>query len=197
MLTKIRGLTSITDSQSPPAANQVLGYEAFQYGPLRTSWEPGFIGKILPPNFTRYVTNGAGVSSPSENLGYYFSGLRAADWGLIQAGDNSTNTTADTLISVDMSVMRNETWANNTLPSYIPGRLNAELAWIPVSEKGVLIAIGGVTNTASLTAAGALTQAEATASVCLLPRFMWLNSHLIYLCTEPNQPYIYGDCLSL
>jgi hypothetical protein len=130
---------------------------------------------------TRYVTNGAGVCAPSENLGYYFSGLRAADWGLIQAGDNSTNTTANTLISVDMSVMRNETWANNTLPNNIPGRVNAELVWIPVSEKGVLIAIGGVTNSASLTATGVLPQAKAATSVCLLPR-----NHLAQFL-----PYIY------
>jgi hypothetical protein len=92
--------------------------------------------------------------------------MRAADWGLIQDGDQSANTTANTLIGVNMSVMRGETWTNDTLPDYIPGRANAELVWVPVSSSGVLIAIGGVINPASLTAAQVLANSQAAASVC-------------------------------
>lgn len=165
-LTEARGLTRLTDSQDPPAANIVTAYEAYQYGPERTSWEPGFIQKTLPQNVTRYITNGAGVSAPSENLGFYFSGMRGADWGLIQEGDQSANTTANTLITVDMSVMRNETWTNDTLPDNIPGRANAELVWLPVSESGALVAIGGVINPESLTVTQGLTESQAAASVC-------------------------------
>jgi hypothetical protein len=174
-LTEVRGLTSQTDSESPPASNTILGYEAYQYGPKRASWQPGFIQKALPGNITRYITNGAGVSAPSESLGFYFSGMRAMDWGLIQAGNlsNLSATTANTLVSINMSVMRQETWANDTLPEDILGRANAELVWIPVSRSGVLIAIGGVINPASLTATQALTQAQAAASVRLHPLFFY------------------------
>jgi hypothetical protein len=56
------------------------------------------------------------------------------------------NITANSLIRVDMSTMRAEKWSNITLPDNVPGRANAEIAWIPVSESGALIAIGGVIN---------------------------------------------------
>ncbi|KAL1968405.1 hypothetical protein VTN77DRAFT_1934 [Rasamsonia byssochlamydoides] len=164
------GLTVI-DSQEPLAANAILGYEAFPYGPERASWAPGFIETTLPQNVTRYVTNGAGVSAPSENLGFYFSGMRAQDWGLIQ-DIKFANTTANTLITVDMSVMGEETWTNDTLPDNILGRANAELVWLPVSESGALVAIGGVIYPESLTAARELTDAEAAASSRISPTFM-------------------------
>jgi hypothetical protein len=90
------------------------------------------------------VTNGAGVTAASENLGFYFSGMRAADWGPIDYNTNFADTPANTLIEIDMSTMRSEKWTNNTLPSTVPPRANAELVWIPVSTQGVLVAIGGV-----------------------------------------------------
>jgi hypothetical protein len=90
------------------------------------------------------VTNGAGVTAASENLGFYFSGMRASDWGPIDYNTNFADTPANTLIEIDMSTMRSEKWTNNTLPSTIPPRANAELVWIPVSTQGVLVAIGGV-----------------------------------------------------
>ena len=43
-----------------------------------------------------------------------------------------------------MSTQGQETWTNSSLPTSVPGRANAELVWVPVSEKGVLVAIGGV-----------------------------------------------------
>ena len=141
------GLIRDTNSLQPPPASSVLGYERFQYGPYRQSWSPGFYDGDLPNGVTRYVTAGAGVNAPSENLGFYFSGMAAPGWGDIRVqGRPQYNATvvANTLISVDMSVMRGEVWTNNTLPSSIPGRANAELVWLPVSGRGVLVAIGGV-----------------------------------------------------
>ncbi|KAI9840369.1 MAG: hypothetical protein M1837_001670 [Sclerophora amabilis] len=145
------GLLRDTESIRPPPATSVFGYERFQYGPVRESWEPGFLNAQLPDDgsLTRYVTSGAGVNVPSEDLGFYFSGLRREDWGDIRnLGRSSYNATtiATSLISVDMFTMRSENWANDSLPSEIAGRAGAELAWIPTNSRGVLIAIGGVIN---------------------------------------------------
>lgn len=96
------------------------------------------------------MTDGAGVSAPSENLGFYFSGMRAPDWGPVNTYDNPT-VIANTLITVDMSLMKPQ-WSNDTLPSNISGRVNGELVWLPVSNSGVLLAIGGVYNATVLSA---------------------------------------------
>jgi Kelch motif len=138
------GLLRLTDAYTPPDAHAVLGYEADQYGPERTSWSKGFIQANLPENVTRYISHGATVSAPSESLGYYFGGIRGAGWGSI------TTTTKDwylanTLIEVDMSTMRGEQWSNNTLPDNIPPRAGAEIVWIPVGGQGALVVIGGIT----------------------------------------------------
>jgi hypothetical protein len=123
-----------------------LTFENYQYGPDRESWEPGFIRSTLSDGVNRYVAAGASVSAPSENLGFYFSGVRGEAWGPITENNYSANITSDKLISVDMSTMREEVWSNHSLPDNVPGRVNGELVWIPVSESGVLVAIGGVIN---------------------------------------------------
>lgn len=157
-------LLPITGLSSPPE-DAILGYEAYQYGPYREAWAPGFVAKKLPQNITRYVTNGASASAPSENMGYYFSGMRGPNWDpIFELGDNAT-TTANTLITVNMTVMRQETWTNETLPPFVPGRANAELAWIPAGENGVLVAIGGVIDPASLTVNQSLNASQSKASV--------------------------------
>ncbi|KIW62044.1 hypothetical protein PV05_02097 [Exophiala xenobiotica] len=165
------GLPPLTDSSSPQSAETVLGYEAYQYGPNRASWSPGFYQGSLPDGVTRYITNGAGVSAPSENLGFYFSGMRAPDWGPIYYEDSSANQTANTLIQVDMSVMRSEKWTNTTLPDDIAPRANAELVWIPVSDQGVLVAIGGVTAPEEIWPAG-LNSSQTSTSQAQSPGFM-------------------------
>ncbi|OAP62255.1 hypothetical protein AYL99_04458 [Fonsecaea erecta] len=165
------GLPRLTDSASPQSAETVLGYEAYQYGPDRASWSPGFYQGNLPDGVTRYITNGAGVSAPSENLGFYFSGMRSPTWGPIYYEDSSANVTANTLIEVDMSVMRSEKWTNTTLPDNIPPRANAELVWIPVSEKGVLVAIGGVSAPEEIWASG-LNNSQTSQSEAQSPGFM-------------------------
>jgi hypothetical protein len=70
--------------------------------------------------------------------------MRAPDWADFNLNQLQSNQTADTLITLDMSVMSDGKWTNDTLPGYIPARSNAELVWVPVSESGVLVAIGGV-----------------------------------------------------
>ncbi|KAL2002901.1 hypothetical protein VTN02DRAFT_5618 [Thermoascus thermophilus] len=138
------GAPPLTDSQAPPPQDTLIAYEAYQWGPKRQNWKAGFYYRSLPSDVNPFVTDGAGVSAPSENLGFYFSGMHAKNWGMFWDDNESANITANTLITVDMSVMGQEVWTNDTLPDDVPGRASAELVWIPVSESGVLIAIGGV-----------------------------------------------------
>jgi hypothetical protein len=141
------GLLLETTAFQLPDSQSVEGYEAFWYGAPGKKFTPGFVNGVLPPGVTRYVTAGAAVSVPSENKGFYFSGLRSASGGPIFQTTGNDSVTAEvvssTLISVDLSQELNETWSNQTLPSSVPGRANPELVWIPVSQQGVLIAIGG------------------------------------------------------
>ena len=165
------GLPRLTDSASAQSADSILGYEAYQYGPQRDSWSPGFYQGSLSDGVTRYVTNGAGTSAPSENLGFYFSGMRSPDWGPIYYEDSSANVTANTLIEVDLSTMRSEQWSNSTLPYDITPRANAELVWLPVSKRGVLLAIGGVAAPEEIWAVG-LNNSQSSESKEISPSFM-------------------------
>ena len=165
------GLPRLTDSASPQSENTVLGYEAYQYGADRESWSPGFYQGGLTDGVTRYVTNGAAASAPSENLGFYFSGMRAPDWGPIYYDDASASVTANTLIEVDLSTMRSEQWSNTTLPADIQPRADAELVWLPVSERGVLIALGGVTSPEEISPMG-LNESQTSESKSVSPSFM-------------------------
>lgn len=146
----------------------VLGYEASENSASVQGWEPGFTQKSTNNGVTRYITNGAGVSAPSENLGFYFSGMGGPNGGIIEGGDGSANTTATSLITVNMTNMGTENWQNSSLPSDVAGRANAEVVWLPVSESGVLVAIGGVINPEILTPDRNLTYSEAQASVSIL-----------------------------
>jgi len=143
------GLVGLTDAFSDPTVNSVAAYEAYD-NRNAPDFSPGYLSKNLDNDVTRYVTYGAAASSASENLGFYFSGLRASDFGAIFQGvpaslaNESADTISNTLIQLDFSVEKSETWSNFTLPSTVPGRASAELVWVPVSEKGILVAIGGV-----------------------------------------------------
>lgn len=165
------GLTRATDSSDPPAADVVLAYEANQYGPERTTWSKGFILSTLPDGVTRYISNGAAVSAPSENLGFYFSGIRGANWGLV---DEITRDwyLANTLIEVDMSIMREEVWSNSTLPDDIPPRAGAELVWIPVGGQGALVAIGGMTAATDHLSSAGLNSTQQSEAEQRAPGFM-------------------------
>jgi hypothetical protein len=50
------------------------------------------------------------------------------------------------MITVDMTNMGHFNFTNSTLPELVLGRANAEIVWVPVSPKGILVAIGGVIN---------------------------------------------------
>lgn len=143
------GLYQDTDEYNPPAADSVAAYEVYASGPPK-QFDPGYILDTLPSGITRYITDGASVSVPSENLGFYFGGLRSASFGPIYylPGNDTLNadTESTTLIQLNMTVQQKEEWTNYSLPSTVPGRANAEIVWVPVSEQGILVAIGGVIN---------------------------------------------------
>jgi len=168
------GLVLATDAFPPPGSQSVEKYEAFWYGAPGKQFTPGFIDGTLPSGVTRYVTDGGGVSVPSENAGFYFSGLRSASSGAIDYLTINESLTADvvsnTLISVNMTIQRSETWANQTLPISVSGRANPELVWIPVSKQGVLIAIGGSVDPEFAYASQSLNASQATHDVSLIRR---------------------------
>jgi hypothetical protein len=141
------GVLDLTDAFNPPAADSVAAYEVYASGPPKT-FEQGYILDQLPDDISRYVTDGAGVSIPSENLGFYFGGLRSASWGPIYYLPANESLNPDqqslTLIELNMTVQQQETWNNFTLPTEVPGRASAEIVWVPVSEHGILVALGGV-----------------------------------------------------
>jgi hypothetical protein len=151
-----------------PSADSFLTYERFQYGPYKASWSANFV-QGSSGDVHRYITHGAGVSAPSENTGFYFSGKRGQGWGEIQNPEPVANLTANTLISVDMSVMREEKWRNHTIHSSVRGRANAELAWLPVSRSGVLVAIGGVSHAVDILGQLSADQVEENVSLCAPP----------------------------
>lgn len=97
--------------------------------------------------------------------------MRSPDWGPIYYEDSSANQTANTLIEINMSEMRNEKWTNTTLPDNIQPRANAELVWIPVSDKGLLVAIGGVTAPEEIWPVG-LNSSQTSDSEAQSPGFM-------------------------
>lgn len=144
------GLLSMTDQFT--YVGSILKYEAYWYGALDKDFRAGFLQESLQTGITRYITGGAGVSIPSENLGFYFSGLKSASAGPIFYPSVNQQISAEylsnTLISVDMTVQRGEIWKNTTLPSTVPGRSNAEIVWIPIGKRGVLVALGGVIDPA-------------------------------------------------
>jgi hypothetical protein len=143
------GLLSLTDAYPTPPDNAVAQFNQYAYGPPK-QFGDGYVLQYLPTGMTRYVTDGAAVSVPSENLGFYFGGLRSSIYGPIYYDPGSANASlnaddlSETLIELDMSSQTKAVWHNYTLPSNVPGRANAEIVWIPVSKQGVLVAVGGV-----------------------------------------------------
>lgn len=166
-----RGFMAAYTGTSSPSGDSVLSYAAYQSGPYRENFKPSWNQETLPENVTRYITNGAGASAPSENLGFYFSGMRADDWGEFTLSYGA-RTLADSFITVDMSNLGNANWTNATLPSYIPPRANAELVWVPVSDSGVLVAIGGVVQPAEFWSNTGLNSSQKAESKRVSPSYM-------------------------
>lgn len=143
------GVLRATQSQTPPDDDEILSYELRQYGQDSPTWQPAPYQVDLDNDVTRYITNGAGVSVPSENVGFYISGTHSEDWGPVLDNGRS-NITSDKMITVDMSTMRQSKWTNRTLPDYVKGRANAEAVWLPVADAGIVVLIGGVSDSATI-----------------------------------------------
>lgn len=168
----ISGMARATNATDTTTENVVLGYEAYQYDSDAQMWAPNWHSEDLPSGVTRYITNGAGTSAPSENMGFYFSGMRAPDWGAFTFDDMKSNSTADILLTVDMSEMGKGKWANISLPGSVPGRSKAELIWLPVSKSGVLVAVGGVVEPVDFWRTTGLSDSQISRSKRISPTFM-------------------------
>ncbi|KAL6902658.1 hypothetical protein GGI43DRAFT_347415 [Trichoderma evansii] len=136
------------DINPSPTKNNVLGYDAYQYGVLSSGFEPGYVtNEPLPKDVSQYVTFGGAARAPSENLAWYFSGATSESDGLIpKDSDNTDSPTkiSNYLITLNMTEQLFETWSNKSLPSDIKGRASPEVVWVPVGEQGILVALGGV-----------------------------------------------------
>lgn len=142
------GLIVTTDASVDPDDDEGLEWQEYDYGVDKPAFAPGFKNYKLDDDMTRYIAYGGASNVPSENLAFYFSGMHSDIWGEISypGGNESLTATvvSDTLITLDLSTQNSETWNNVTLPDSIPGRANPELIWVPVGEKGILVALGGV-----------------------------------------------------
>ncbi|OAQ89884.1 galactose oxidase/kelch, beta-propeller [Purpureocillium lilacinum] len=131
-----------------PPADSILKYTAYQYGVDKPLFKTGLLDARLDNGVNRYVSYGAGVSAPSENMAWYFSGLTAPGRGPFYSNSNNASTRAlnvsNTLISLDLTTQLSEKWSNDTLPDKIKGRSNAEVVWVPVGKRGILVVLGGV-----------------------------------------------------
>ena len=115
----------------------------------------------LPNGISKYITNGASACAPSERLCFYFSGKHAPGYtpllnGVLADAQNGAEDLADTLLTIDMTAPGQAQWTNTTLENNVDPRASGQLVWVPVSEQGVLLAIGGVTNPIDLNALVAL-----------------------------------------
>ncbi|KAL7946464.1 hypothetical protein V8C42DRAFT_320682 [Trichoderma barbatum] len=139
----------ISLQNAPPAKNDLLVYQAYQYGPEKPLFQPGFHRlNNLPSSVSQFVTYGGAANAPSENLAWYFSGSTSRSNGPIYVNFNDTtrpSKISNSLITVNMASQNSETWSNKTyLPSSVKGRASPELVWVPVGAKGLLVALGGV-----------------------------------------------------
>ncbi|UZP41016.1 hypothetical protein NXS19_008832 [Fusarium pseudograminearum] len=82
-------LLQTSEKDDSPAKDEILGYEAYQYGPDKPTWNPGFVDPKLDENVTRYVAYGGAVNVPSEDLAFYFSGLRSPTKGEFFTNDQT------------------------------------------------------------------------------------------------------------
>lgn len=170
------GLFTPSDSiSSEPDADEITKWQGYQYGIEKPAFSVGF-ESVTMSNLTRYIAYGGTASVPSENLAFYFSGMRAPDWGGTDypTGNESltASVVADTLITLDMAIQLKETWSNDTIPDSIPGRANPELVWVPVGEKGILVALGGVLYPEFITGFHASDNQSASVSDQVLPSFL-------------------------
>lgn len=185
------GLVEKRQAYDPPPGDRALVFEKYDYGATGRRFSEQF-RELELGNVTRYITSGAGVSVPSENKGFYFSGMKAADSGPIfpsvfSAPENATNpnTLSNTLITVDMSRQLSETITNTTLPGDIAARAGGELAFVPVGKEGILVAVGGAVEPIWLHPIFTLTPEQMARSVSLLRTPFRLVKRPVVLSTLP------------
>ncbi|KAI0532608.1 hypothetical protein GGR58DRAFT_161003 [Xylaria digitata] len=143
------GLVRNTNAYSPPGADEVLAYQAYDSGIPKQGFRPGFFNDDLPNGVTRYVTYGGAANAPSENKAWYFGGSRSESGGPIYqpSFNNSVNPLnhSKRLITLDIGSKQSPKWTNTSLPDSIPSRANPSVVWVPVGEQGILVVLGGVT----------------------------------------------------
>lgn len=131
-----------------PPDNQGLEFSGHSYGVEKPAFAARFVPYELTGNITRYIAYGGAANVPSENLAFYFSGLHGPTWGDIYYPDGNASHTANvvsnTLVTLDMTTQQEESWSNDTLADGVSGRASSELIWVPVGDKGILVALGGV-----------------------------------------------------
>lgn len=145
------GSLSLANPDPEPIDNSGLRYKAVDYDNGDAAFAVGYAPYGLDGYgnlSTRNIAYGAAANVPSENLTFMFSGLRSPTWDQTKSGavslDSNASVVADTLISLDLSAPNEQDWRNYTLPESITGRASAELVWVPVGDKGILVALGGV-----------------------------------------------------
>lgn len=140
---------TLVNRGTEPNDDAVLEYIGYSYGVDKPAATGQFTPQVLDNEVTRYIAYGGAANVPSENLAFYFSGLRNPTWGDIyyptnaSSGPTTASVVSDTLITLDLATQNEETWSNATLPDDISGRATAELVWVPVGEQGILVALGG------------------------------------------------------
>ena len=195
------GLVTSTASYSAPAANSVALYELYTTAP-GTLFNQGFILSDLPGNITRYVSYGAGVSVPSENLGFYFGGARSSSGGEIFYVPANESVNADqiasSLIELNITLIPQGggQWNNHTLPPTVTSRVSGELVWVPVGQNGALIAVGGVTEIVWETLNTSISAADA-ATIVRSSLSLARSSSYAHKIAGSRESSIYGDCCSL
>ncbi|KAI5285510.1 hypothetical protein KEM54_000513 [Ascosphaera aggregata] len=130
--------------KAPPSAQSIVVYRRYAQPGASSSGVPGISEVLLHDNINRYVVGGAAASAPSENLGFYFSGKHTEGWNSTDETDTQTPVISKRLIIADLAEGFNaDGWKNETVGKNIPGRPGAEIVWVPVSNKGMLVVIGG------------------------------------------------------
>lgn len=171
-----------TDTIVADAADVVWEYQVDAYGIDQTAFSPAFktyeVDRDGGNVSSHYIAYGGAANVPSENLAFYFSGLRSSTWGSISSVSTDLASTANTLISLDFETQNQEVFTNYTLPDTVSGRAGPELVWIPVGEQGILVALGGVIDPEFSTSV------NATASVSLVYTYARICLELMFLITD-------------
>jgi hypothetical protein len=183
------GVLDATNGALTPPANSVDAYNLYAAS-QGGQFHLGILETALPDAITRYITYGASVSAPSENLGFYFAGLRTADFGEMYylSGNESLNPDVEsaTLIQLNMTQQGNPVWSNNSLPPAVLPRAGAEIVWLPFSEHGILVAIGGVVDPAFATINQTLNAASTAESVCLSYQTFFIATNSLQEIISPT-----------